>query len=168
LSFFSHQQGTDLCSASPPEEASRSAVTKVANGQNGHRFPSFLPDGRRFAYVANGATERVADGIFSGSLDSNESTRVAAADSQAVYASSGDLLFVRDGTLLRQRFDLATRAVSGDPISHLRVARRTAVSDSAARRRQQRHSACADHRGHQLDERGRTLTVTSGYFRAAR
>jgi hypothetical protein len=137
-------------------------------GRTGIAFRHFCPTGGASYMWRTGATERVADGIFSGSLDSNESTRVAAADSQAVYASSGDLLFVRDGTLLRQRFDLATRAVSGDPISHLRVARRTAVSDSAARRRQQRHSACADHRGHQLDERGRTLTVTSGYFRAAR
>ena len=102
------------------------AVTKLANGQSGHRFPSFLPDGRHFVYVSYGITGP-SDGIFVGSLDSDESTRIVAADSNAMYTPSGDLLFIRDGTLLRQAFDSTTRTVSGEPIP---IAERVAVGNS--------------------------------------
>jgi Tol biopolymer transport system component len=102
------------------------AVTKPADGQSGHRFPSFLPDGRHFLYVGSRSTGG-SDGIFSGSLETAESTRVVAADSHAVYSPSGELLFIRDGTLLRQPFDATTRTVSGDPTP---VAEQVAVGNS--------------------------------------
>jgi len=101
------------------------AVTTLANGQSAHRFPSFLPDGRHFVYVS--VITGPSDGIFVGSLDSDESTRIVVADSNAVYSPSGDLLFVRDGTLLRQAFDSTTRTVSGEPIP---IAERVAVGNS--------------------------------------
>ena len=49
-----------------------------------------------------------------GSLDSNDTKRLLAADSNAVYSPPGHLLFVREGTLLRQSFDAKTLELSGD------------------------------------------------------
>ena len=79
-----------------------------------HRWPAFLPDGRRFLYAA----QAVKGGVWTirtGSLDSNRVDDVLEADSNAVYAS-GFLMFVRKGTLLAQRIDDRTLRISGDPI----------------------------------------------------
>ncbi len=48
-----------------------------------------------------------------GSLDSSESKVVLQGYSRAVYAPPGFLLFVREGTLMAQAFDLATLSVTG-------------------------------------------------------
>jgi hypothetical protein len=53
--------------------------------------------------------------VFVGALDSTESKRLLAADSNALYSASGELLFVRQGTLLRQSFEVTTLDLSGDP-----------------------------------------------------
>src|SRR5262245_22888492 len=65
------------------------AATAIATGD--HRFPSFLPDGRHFFFYTNGAGDQ--DGIYIGSLDSQESRRIISAESTAVYAA-GHALFV--------------------------------------------------------------------------
>ena len=89
-------------------------ATNLGLQEGSHRFPSFLPDGRHFLYLAQGAgTEPY--GIFLGRLDSNESRRLVVTDTNALYSTSGDLLFVRQGTLLRQTFDAKKTALSGDP-----------------------------------------------------
>jgi hypothetical protein len=79
-----------------------------------HRWPAFLPDGRRFLYAAQGLSGGVRM-IRAGSLDSNRVEDVLEADSNALYAS-GHLIFVRKGTLLAQRIDDQTLRISGDPI----------------------------------------------------
>jgi Tol biopolymer transport system component len=86
-------------------------VTKLGTGET-HRFPSFLPDGQHFLYLAvrSGSSRelRVA------SLGSAETSSFGVAESNGVYAS-GHLLFVRGGTLMAQPFDAAARRASGDP-----------------------------------------------------
>jgi Tol biopolymer transport system component len=89
-------------------------VTKLLPGQNVHRYPSFLPDGRHFLYFAGGNNE--VSGVYVGALDSSESKRLLPADSQALYSPTGDLLFVRQGTLLRRAFNVKTLEFTGDPI----------------------------------------------------
>jgi Tol biopolymer transport system component len=80
----------------------------------GHRLPQFLPGGRRFLFFSGGAeNER---GVYVGSLDSSESARVVASDSQGAYLAPGWLLYVRQGALLAQRFDVGRRSVSREPI----------------------------------------------------
>jgi eukaryotic-like serine/threonine-protein kinase len=89
-------------------------ATKLGLQQGSHRLPFFLPDGRHFLYLAQGAgTEPY--GVFLGRLDSEESRRLAATDTNALYSTSGDLLFVRQGTLLRQTFDAKKLELNGDP-----------------------------------------------------
>ena len=90
------------------------AVTKL-DRQQSHRFPQFLPDGRQFLFYAQGTPE--TRGIYLGSLDSDETKRLTAADTAGVYAPSGWLLWVRAGTLVAQRLDLERRELAGDPVT---------------------------------------------------
>jgi len=71
-----------------------------------HRYPSFLPDGVHFLYLArrSGAGAGVEPTIYVGSLDSPDRTRVLVVASNVVYAS-GSLLFVQQGVLVAQPFD---------------------------------------------------------------
>jgi serine/threonine protein kinase len=85
----------------------------AARGENSHRFPHFLPDGRHFLFTARAAV-RENTGVYVGSLDSKEVKRLLSVLSPAVYAPSGHLLFVRDGALLAQRFDAKALELSGD------------------------------------------------------
>jgi Tol biopolymer transport system component len=87
-------------------------VTKQIPGQQSHRFPFFLPDGRHFLYFVFATPQ---SGVYVAALDSTEGQRLLAADAPAVYAD-GYLLFVREGTLLAHRFDPITLQLSGDAI----------------------------------------------------
>jgi serine/threonine protein kinase len=91
----------------------RLAVTKFEKGQISHRFPQFLPGGRQFLFYVLGG----GGGIYLGSLDAPETKRLTAADSAGFYAPQGWLLFIRAGTLLAQRLDLARRELTGDLVT---------------------------------------------------
>jgi len=90
-------------------------VTRLTSVDEGDCWPQFLPDGRRFLYFRIG-TSAETRGVYVGSLDGGEPTRVLRAETTAVYAPPGVLLHVREGTLVAMRFDLAQGVVSGDPI----------------------------------------------------
>jgi eukaryotic-like serine/threonine-protein kinase len=81
-----------------------------------HRWPSFLPDGRHVLYVAaNHASPRSEQsGIYVASFEGGEPRRLLPAYGSAQYAS-GYLLFVREASLLAQRFDPGTLTLSGEP-----------------------------------------------------
>ena len=83
--------------------------------ENSHRFPHFLPDGRHFLFTARSDVKENT-GIYVGTLGSTERTWLVEAQSSAAYAS-GYLLFVREGTLLAQRFDTDTLRLSGEPVA---------------------------------------------------
>ena len=82
-----------------------------------HRYPWFLPDGRHFLYLSqsfSGGADR--NKIYAGSLDSKEKKLILSANSPPMYSRSGGyLLFVRDRTLVAQRFDAKRLEVAGDP-----------------------------------------------------
>jgi len=101
------------------------AVTTLAQ-QSSHRFPQFLPGGRQFLFSAVGTPD--TQGIYLGSLDAPETTRLTVADGAGVYAPIGPglagasreggwLWFIRGGALLAQRLDLTRRALTGDPVT---------------------------------------------------
>jgi serine/threonine protein kinase len=90
-------------------------VTRLAAGQGSHRWPQFLPDGRRFIFLASlGRAE--TRGVFVGSVDGGEPTRVLEAATAAIYAPPDTLLVVRQGVLMALRFDQTHSRVTGDPI----------------------------------------------------
>ncbi len=83
--------------------------------ESSQRWAAFLPDGKHFLYLgANFAGHFEMNAIFLGSLDSAEKILVVAASSNAVYVEPGYLLYLRDGALVAQRFDLGTYSVKGD------------------------------------------------------
>lgn len=88
-------------------------LTKLEPQQVSHRYPQFLPDDRHFLYFVQGA--ETARGVYVGSLDGDPAQLVLAADAAAVYASTGQLFFVRQGTLLAQEFSLSDFKVKGNP-----------------------------------------------------
>ena len=96
-------------------------VTRIdpVRGETSHRWPFFLPDGRRFVYlVASFGSGGQQDkfGVYAGSLDSKEETFLLPAKSTIAYALPGVLLYLREGTLMAQPFDANATRVAGDPI----------------------------------------------------
>ncbi|MBK7189855.1 MAG: serine/threonine-protein kinase [bacterium] len=73
--------------------------------ETAHRFPHFLPDGEHFLYAALPVG---TDGfpIYVGSLSSRDRKLVMHSDCAPIYAEPGYLVFVQDGKVTAQRFDL--------------------------------------------------------------
>jgi Tol biopolymer transport system component/predicted Ser/Thr protein kinase len=80
------------------------------------RWPHFLPDGRHFLFVSFSFANDGSRLLYVGSLDSDKLTKVMPCESKVAYASPGVLLFVREGTLLAQPFDLDRLEPTGDQI----------------------------------------------------
>ena len=112
--LFGRSQGVGLFRVSA-SGGGVTAVTQIAPRQIAHRFPQFLPDGRRFLYLVQGPAD--IQGIYLGTIDSLDARRVIAADIAAQFHPSGYLLLVRQGALVAQRFDLETGATTSDPIN---------------------------------------------------
>ena len=88
------------------------ATTLDPSSDKTHKFPQFLPDGRRFIFLAQPGNE-----VRLGSLDSADVKKVLSADSKAMYAPPGYLLFVRGETLMAQPFDANRGELGRDPIA---------------------------------------------------
>ena len=80
---------------------------------NLHRWPAFLPDGRRFLYYSRGQT--TDRGIYLGSLDGAPPVRIVESAFSGAYAQ-GFLFTVRQGALLAFPFDERSGTITGDPI----------------------------------------------------
>lgn len=105
------------------------AVTTIDAQETGHYWPGFLPDGRRFLYLAwSGQAANRA--VFVGKLDSKEKTKLLAAESNAAYAAPGYVLFHREASLFAQPFDAGKLALRGDPVH---VADQVATSSANGR-----------------------------------
>jgi hypothetical protein len=92
-----------------------SPVTKLDTeaGEIAHRYPSFLPDGKSFLYVAATAdAARVA--IKVGSLDLSAEHRVLLDAGSAAVFADGYLLYVAAGTLMARPFDPVRLAFTGE------------------------------------------------------
>jgi serine/threonine protein kinase len=88
-------------------------------GETSHRWPFFLPDGRRFLFLVasfGSGEEREKMGVYAGSLDSKEEKFLLPAKSVMAYASPGYLLFLRERNLMAQPFDEKAVTISGDAI----------------------------------------------------
>jgi eukaryotic-like serine/threonine-protein kinase len=89
-------------------EAVRITAPDPARHESNLLWPQFLPDGRRFLYIANGA-------LRLGALDSKETRSVGVMSSRVEYAP-GYLVFVREGALFAQPFDESKAALRGEPV----------------------------------------------------
>jgi Tol biopolymer transport system component len=102
-------------------------TTTLLAGQSSHRFPQFLPDGRRFLLYAAGSAD--TQGIYVGTLDGGTLSRVSNADSAGAYAA-GWLMFNRGGALIARRFNPAGATLTGEPVT---VAESVGVDSNAGR-----------------------------------
>ena len=84
-------------------------------GEVAHRFPSFLPDGRHFLYTA-AASEVEKAAIYIGDLDTPQRHRLISANSNAVYAQPGYVLYMRLRTLMAQPIDAGKFRTTGDAV----------------------------------------------------
>ena len=101
-----------------------SPVTAIdrARGEVVHGLPMWLPDGRHFLYTRV-STDPAVSGVFVGSIDrapeAQDVARLLPA-SHAVYAQTtggaGQLLYLRQGTLVSHPFDAGRRAFIGEPV----------------------------------------------------
>jgi hypothetical protein len=107
---------------------SRVTTPDSAKGQLSHRWPSFLPDGRRFLFGVAGATTADAS-VCLGDVSGGTPVHVRDHMLHATYAP-GYVLFGRDdGMLMLQPFDLKRGALLGDAEGKF-----TAASSPAAQR----------------------------------
>jgi len=84
-------------------------------GEVGHRFPSFLPDGRHFMFAVLPPKSGLYD-IDIGVLDSADRDTLLSAENSPVYADPGYLIFARGGTMVAQPFDASRRTLMGEGI----------------------------------------------------
>jgi Tol biopolymer transport system component len=97
--------------------------------ETAHVWPQFLPDGRHFLYlVLSGRREN--RGIYIHSLASENAGLVLRTEVRAAYTPPGYLLFVRQGTLMAQRFDPNRLQLTGEPV---RVAEQVSYNPSNGR-----------------------------------
>ncbi len=84
-------------------------------GENSHRHPQFLPDGRRFLYLARNVAGPDAHTVKIGSLDGSTDVEVLRAPVAAAYVD-GQLLSLRGRTLVARQFDADSLELSGDEL----------------------------------------------------
>jgi Tol biopolymer transport system component len=96
--------------------AASQPVTRVdrGQGQQGHVWPEFLPDGRHFLFGVVTFSSRGAE-TWIGSLDGGEPRLLVRADAVARYTEPGYLLFKR-GPLMAQHVNGSDFQLMGDPI----------------------------------------------------
>jgi serine/threonine protein kinase len=89
--------------------ATGGARTQVTESGS-HRYPVFLPDGRRFLYW-----DETGRRVLVGSLDSKETTPLPLT-ARALYAAPGWLLNIRNGIIVAQAVDAERLELSGEPV----------------------------------------------------
>ena len=111
---FAPSDGSHLMRVSAAGGTS-AAMTTLGPQQLAHRFPHFLPDGRRFLFNVRHAGD--TDAIYLGALDGSAPTRLTPADGRAEYLPSGWLLWLQAGALVAQRLDAAQATLTGAPVT---------------------------------------------------
>ena len=91
-------------------------TTKVSPKEEAHRWPSFLPDGRHFVFLADAETTEDHH-IRVGSLDSQDTQTLFGAVSRVAYAPPGYLLYVNQGALVAVPFNADSLKVTGEPVT---------------------------------------------------
>ena len=76
-------------------------------------WPMFLPDGEHFLYTLVGATDQQ---VVVGKLDSHDVKPLIKTSSRVVYSASGHLLYVRENTLVAQKFDAQSLTLDGEAV----------------------------------------------------
>ncbi len=87
-------------------------VVDKSTNTGSNRWPQFLPDGMHFLFYDHSDTPGES-GTFVGSLEGGQPKLLLRGASNAVFAPPGYLLFIRQGTLMAERFDLKRLRLQG-------------------------------------------------------
>jgi serine/threonine protein kinase len=109
-----------------PEPAS---MLDLAQAENSHRWPSFLPDGKHFLYWSRNSRAGQPSVLYVGELGTLQAKALMKSETMAIYAS-GHLLFLRGQTLMAQPFNPSRLELSGEPVP---LAEHIAVSGATVR-----------------------------------
>ncbi len=91
-------------------------VLDAASHEVTHRFPSFLPDGEHFLFLASGDANDSENDIAVGSIGSTTRTPLFKSARAPVYAEPGYLIFASGERIAAQRFDPKSLRLTGDPV----------------------------------------------------
>ena len=87
--------------------------TDASRGESRLEWPQFLPDGNTFLFSVT-SSDPNRTGTYLASLSGGEAVRILPDSGQSVaFVPPASLLFVRDGLLMRQTLDVASRTVQG-------------------------------------------------------
>ncbi|MFN0150166.1 MAG: protein kinase domain-containing protein [bacterium] len=87
-------------------------ITQPAEEEITHRNPTFLPDGEHFFFIERKSRSEGVGRLMLGSLDGDAPREILDRASNA-YCADGYLFFVRERSLLAQRFDPRSLALEG-------------------------------------------------------
>ena len=90
-------------------------VLDPARKESGHRFPTFLPDGKHFLYRRSRGNVGSSTSSPAASDDTSR-VLVGSLDSTPVYAQPGWLFSLRQGMLAARPFDASQLKITGEPI----------------------------------------------------
>ena len=95
------------------------AVTAVSPGSSeSQHWPHFLPDGKHFLYFVNwaGPPGSQRNGLYAASLDSATPKLISSEIIGNVFFAAGNLIYVRDRTILAQPFDSRQLQTTGPAV----------------------------------------------------
>lgn len=92
----------------------RLTTLNAARGEFSHRWPLFLPDGRRFLFIGR-PRELGGEGLYVGSLEGGDPRRIAQIRSNVQMVEANLMLFASERRLMAQRIDLDRMVLEGEP-----------------------------------------------------
>ena len=98
--------------SAPADGGVMKPATALRPGQVAHRWPQFLPDGRRFLLYALGTSNE--RGIFVGSLDESFVRKIADRESGYQITPPGHVLFAKQGALWARALTGQGTSIDGD------------------------------------------------------
>jgi len=112
------QEGIFVVPATGGEPRQVTRLDRTMNERE-HFWPSFLPDGEHFFFVASHPTpggRGLDHTLYVGSVNGDPPVRVPGIASRTLYVPTGHVLYATAGTVLAQKFDTTTFQLRGDPI----------------------------------------------------
>ena len=113
-------------------------ATSPRSDSSSNTHPQFLPDGRRFLFVAS---DRDGRSLAVASLDDPTSRVLIEGAKNGRYVEPGYLLFARDGAVFGQPFDADTAQLAGEPFVVVREIAESRFAGLVALRRLRQPSA---------------------------
>jgi Tol biopolymer transport system component len=110
------QQGKPLLQVSA-DGGETTPATELGPGETSHDYPSFLPDGQHFLYMARRGAEQHEWDLYLGLLGTNERWLLKGVHAGAQYSTTGHILFLRDTDIVAQALDLDRRELTGDVLT---------------------------------------------------